>query len=101
MPCAPTKAAWVLALEIPSGLGSEVCVQADATAAMGDVLTIAAALLAQGKSPLQSAKLAAWLCGHAAELALRDGPASQESLTASDIITHLGPAFTNLRAGAI
>ena len=73
-----------------------------ATGGMGDVLTgVAAALLAQGKSPLQSAKLAAWLCGHAAELAIRDGQASQESLTASDIITHLGPAFTNLRAGAL
>jgi NAD(P)H-hydrate epimerase len=73
-----------------------------ATGGMGDVLTgVAAALLAQGKSPLQSAKLAAWLCGHAAELALRDGPASQESLTASDIPTHLGPAFIHLRAGAL
>jgi NAD(P)H-hydrate epimerase len=73
-----------------------------ATGGMGDVLTgVAAALLAQGKTPLQSAKLAAWLCGHAAELALRDGPASQESLTASDIPTHLGPAFTHLRAGAL
>jgi NAD(P)H-hydrate epimerase len=73
-----------------------------ATGGMGDVLTgVAAALLAQEKSPLPSAKLAAWLCGHAAELALRDGSASQESLTASDILTHLGPAFTNLRAGAL
>jgi NAD(P)H-hydrate repair Nnr-like enzyme with NAD(P)H-hydrate dehydratase domain len=40
---------------------------------MGDVLTVAAALLAQGKSPLQSAKLAAWLCGHAAFISLRSG----------------------------
>jgi len=73
-----------------------------ATGGMGDVVTgDAAALLAQGKSPFQSAKLAAWLCGHAAELALRDGNASQESLTASDIPTHLGPAFTHLRARAL
>jgi NAD(P)H-hydrate epimerase len=73
-----------------------------ATGGMGDVLTgVATSLLAQGKSPLQSAKLAAWLCGHAAELALRAGSASQESLTASDIPTHLGPAFTHLRAGAL
>ena len=73
-----------------------------ATGGMGDVLTgVAAALLAQGKTPFQSAKLAAWLCGHAAELALCDGPASQESLTASDITTHLGPAFTDLRVGAL
>jgi NAD(P)H-hydrate epimerase len=73
-----------------------------ATGGMGDVLTgVAAALIAQGKSPLQSAKLAAWLCGHSAELALRDTPTSQESLTASDILTHLGPAFLSLRAGAL
>ena len=73
-----------------------------ATGGMGDVLTgIAAALLAQGKSPLESAKLAAWLCGHAAELALRDSHASQESLTASDVLTHLGPAFIDLRAGIL
>jgi len=73
-----------------------------ATGGMGDVLTgVAAALLAQGKTPLQSAKLAAWLCGHAAELALRDSKTSQESLTASDIPTHLGPAFNALRAGVL
>jgi NAD(P)H-hydrate epimerase len=73
-----------------------------ATGGMGDVLTgVATALLAQGNSPLHSAKLAAWLCGHAAELALRDGSASQESLTASDITTHLGHAFLSLRAGAL
>jgi NAD(P)H-hydrate epimerase len=73
-----------------------------ATGGMGDVLTgVAAAILAQGTPPLQSAKLAAWLCGHAAELALRDSPASQESLTPSDILTHLGSAFTHLRAGSL
>lgn len=73
-----------------------------ATGGMGDVLTgVSAALLAQGKTPLQSGKLAAWLCGHAAELALRDGHASQESLTASDVLAHLGPAFNALRAGAL
>ena len=73
-----------------------------ATGGMGDVLTgVAAALLAQGKSPLQSAKLAAWICGHAAELALRDGSVSQESLIASDIATYLGPAFNDLRGGAL
>jgi NAD(P)H-hydrate epimerase len=73
-----------------------------ATGGMGDVLTgVAAAILAQGHPPLQSAKLAAWLCGHSAELALRAGPASQESLTPSDILIHLGSAFTHLRAGAL
>ncbi|MEI8292584.1 MAG: NAD(P)H-hydrate dehydratase [bacterium] len=71
-----------------------------ASGGMGDTLSgVAAALIAQGKTPLQSAKLSAWLCGHAAELALRDTPASQESLTASDVISYLGPAFNGLRSG--
>jgi NAD(P)H-hydrate epimerase len=73
-----------------------------ASGGMGDVLTgVSAALLAQGKTPLQSAKLAAWICGRAAELSLRDNLVSQESLTASDILTHLGPAFFDLRAGVL
>ena len=70
------------------------------TGGMGDVLAgVCAALLAQGKSPIDAACLGAWICGHSAEIALRDGSASQESLSASGIIHHLGPAFQNLRAG--
>jgi hydroxyethylthiazole kinase-like uncharacterized protein yjeF len=70
------------------------------TGGMGDVLTgVCAALLAQKKSPVEAACLGAWTCGHAAELALRDGRASQESLSASDIIQNLGPAFQDLRSG--
>jgi NAD(P)H-hydrate epimerase len=73
-----------------------------ASGGMGDALTgVAAALLAQGKTPLQSATIAAWICGRAAEIALRDSSTSQESLTASDVITHLGPAFTDLRDGVL
>jgi NAD(P)H-hydrate epimerase len=65
---------------------------------MGDVLTgVCAALLAQGKSPLEAAKLGAWVCGRSAEIALRDGAASQESLRASDVIDRLGSAFDDLR----
>jgi len=65
---------------------------------MGDVLTgVCAALLAQGKSPLEAAKLGAWVCGRSAEIALRDGNASQESLRASDVIDRLGAAFDDLR----
>jgi NAD(P)H-hydrate epimerase len=67
---------------------------------MGDVLTgVCAALLAQGKSPLEAAKLGAWVCGRSAEVALRDGGASQESLVASDVIDFLGAAFEDLRRG--
>ncbi len=38
------------------------------------------------------------LAGVAAELSLRDSPATQESLTASDILTNLGLAFLSLPA---
>ncbi len=69
---------------------------------MGDVLTgVCAALAAQGKTPLQAGKLGAWLCGRSAEIALRDGRASQESLRASDVIDHLGAAFEDLRRGVL
>lgn len=72
-----------------------------ASGGMGDVLTgVCAALIAQGKSPIDSAKIGAWVCGFAAESALREGQ-SQESLTASDVITHLGQAFEALRSGAL
>jgi len=65
---------------------------------MGDVLTgVCAALVAQGKTPLEAGKLGAWLCGRSAEVALRDGRASQESLRASDVVAHLGAAFNDLR----
>ena len=65
---------------------------------MGDVLTgVCAALVAQGKTPLQAGKLGAWLCGRSAEIALRDGFTSQESLRASDVVDHLGAAFDDLR----
>ena len=71
-----------------------------ATGGMGDVLTgVAAALLAQGKSSLDAAKLAAWVCGRSAELALRDGGASQESLRAWNVVEFLGAGFRDLRDG--
>ena len=69
---------------------------------MGDVLTgVCAALIAQGKTSLEAAKLGAWLCGRSAEIALRDGRFSQESLTASAVIDFLGPAFCDLRNGVL
>ena len=69
---------------------------------MGDVLTgVSVALIAQGKSPLDAAKLAAWICGRSAEISLRDGRISPESLSASDVIDFLGAAFTDLRHGVL
>jgi NAD(P)H-hydrate epimerase len=70
-----------------------------ATGGMGDVLTgVSAALLAQGQTPLNAARLAAWTCGHAAELAVIEGQSSQESLTPTALLQHLGQSFQNLRA---
>ncbi len=69
------------------------------TGGMGDVLTgVCTALIAQGRSPFDAARLGAWLCGRAAELAIYNGAQSEESLAATDLIKHLGAAFKDLRA---
>lgn len=66
-----------------------------ATAGSGDVLTgILAALLAQGYSSIEAAILAVFLHGLAGDLAVKEQ--SMEALIASDIIQHLGPAFSSL-----
>src|SRR4029077_3264001 len=52
-----------------------------ATGGMGDILTgVCAGLLGQGLSPYDAARLAAWLCGRAAEIAIFGGSQSQQSL---------------------
>jgi ADP-dependent NAD(P)H-hydrate dehydratase / NAD(P)H-hydrate epimerase len=69
-----------------------------ASGGMGDVLTgMSAAFLAQGASPHDAACLGSWLLGRAAEIALRRGAASPESLRASVVLNHLGAAFEALR----
>lgn len=71
-----------------------------AAGGMGDVLTgVAAALIAQGLGLYDAARVGAWLCGHAAELALATGGAADEALTAGDVIDFLGPALAALREG--
>lgn len=71
-----------------------------ASGGMGDVLTgVCAALAAQGKPLADAARIGAWVCGRAAEIAIRDRRVSQESLSASDVLAALGEAFTDLRAG--
>ena len=71
-----------------------------ATGGMGDVLTgVCAALAAQGHKLYDAARLGAWLCGRAAELAVAGGAESEESLSATHVIARLGEAFENLRAG--
>ncbi len=67
-----------------------------ATGGSGDVLTgVSAALLGRGLSPYDAARLGAWLCGRASELAVRT--ASEESMLPSDTIAHLGIAYRDLR----
>ena len=71
-----------------------------ATGGMGDVLTgVCAALLGAKLLPNDAARLGAWLCGRAAELAIFNGRASEESLLPRDVLDHLGGAFRDLRSG--
>lgn len=68
-----------------------------ATGGMGDVLTgVCAALAGQSLALYDAARVGAWLCGRAAELALSAGSESQESLTPTSMLAHLGLAFRSL-----
>ncbi|MEO5753656.1 MAG: ADP/ATP-dependent (S)-NAD(P)H-hydrate dehydratase, partial [Chthoniobacterales bacterium] len=68
-----------------------------ATGGMGDVLTgVCGALLGAALTPYDAARLGAWLCGRAAELAIFNGNASEESLLPTDVLDHLGAAFQEL-----
>ncbi|HSU86226.1 MAG TPA: NAD(P)H-hydrate dehydratase [Chthoniobacterales bacterium] len=72
-----------------------------ATGGMGDVLTgVCGALLGAKLAPYDAARLGAWLCGRAAELAIFNGEASEESLLPRDVIERLGLAFTDLRTSS-
>ena len=69
------------------------------TGGMGDALTgVCAALMAQKLSTFDAARVAAWLCGRAADLALFRGRVSEQSLLPRDVIEHLGAAFHDLHA---
>jgi NAD(P)H-hydrate epimerase len=71
-----------------------------ATGGMGDILTGAcAAFLSQGLRAYDAARLGAWLCGRAAELALFQGRQSEQSLAATDLPPQFGPAFRDLQDG--
>ena len=72
-----------------------------ASGGMGDVLSgVLVSFLARGILLRDAAVLAAWLCGRAAEMAIYNGTASEESLVASDVIDHLGSAMKSLRQGS-
>jgi hydroxyethylthiazole kinase-like uncharacterized protein yjeF len=69
-----------------------------ASGGMGDVLTgVCAGLAGQGLSLYDAARLGAWVCGRAAEIAIFRRGASEESLLASDVLDHLGQAFDDIR----
>jgi NAD(P)H-hydrate epimerase len=68
-----------------------------ATGGMGDVLTgVCAGLLGQGLSPYDAARVGAWLCGRAAEIAIFDSNQSEQSLLPRDVLDRLGDAFKEL-----
>jgi NAD(P)H-hydrate epimerase len=68
-----------------------------ATGGMGDVLTgVCAGLLGQGFSLYDTARVGAWLCGRAAEIAIFNGKQSEQSLLPRDVLNHLGDAFKEL-----
>jgi NAD(P)H-hydrate epimerase len=72
-----------------------------ATGGMGDVLTgVCGALFGAKLTPRDAARVGAWVCGRAAELALFSGRESEESLLPSDLLRHLGLAFRELHSAS-
>src|SRR5262249_22400968 len=70
-----------------------------ATGGMGDILTgVCAGLVGQGLALYDAARLGAWLCGRAAQIAIFGGDQSEESLLPRDVLDHLGAAFNELNA---
>jgi ADP-dependent NAD(P)H-hydrate dehydratase / NAD(P)H-hydrate epimerase len=68
-----------------------------ATGGMGDILTgVCTALIAQKLPPFDAARVGAWVCGRAAEIAIFNGGESEQSLLPRDILTNLGRAFAEL-----
>lgn len=68
-----------------------------ATGGMGDVLTgVCAALVGQGLSLYDAARVGAWACGRAAEIAIFERGESEQSLLPRDVMENLGAAFTEL-----
>jgi NAD(P)H-hydrate epimerase len=68
-----------------------------ATGGMGDILTgVCVALIAQKLSLFDAARLSAWACGRAAEIAIFNGDESEQSLLPRDVLTNLGHALAEL-----
>ena len=68
-----------------------------ATGGMGDVLTgVCAALIGQGLSLYDAARVGAWACGRSAEIAICEARESEQSLLPRDVLTNLGRTFKEL-----
>jgi NAD(P)H-hydrate epimerase len=68
-----------------------------ATGGMGDVLTgVCAALVGQGLSLYDAARVGAWTCGRSAEIAIFQNGESEQSLLPRGVLENLGHAFTEL-----
>jgi hydroxyethylthiazole kinase-like uncharacterized protein yjeF len=68
-----------------------------ATGGMGDVLTgVCAGLVGQALSLYDAARLGAWACGRAAEIAIFEKGESEQSLLPRDVLANLGGAFEEL-----
>jgi NAD(P)H-hydrate epimerase len=68
-----------------------------ATGGMGDILTgVCAGLMGQGLSLYDAARIGAWVCGRAAEIAIFNNGQSEQSLLPRDVLEHLGDAFKEL-----
>jgi hydroxyethylthiazole kinase-like uncharacterized protein yjeF len=68
-----------------------------ATGGMGDVLTgVCAGLIGQGLSLYDAARVGAWACGRAAEIAIFANGQTEQSLLPRDVLENLGRAFGEL-----
>ena len=73
-----------------------------ATGGMGDILTgVCAGLAAQGLSLYDSARIGAWICGRAAEIAIFNGHESEQSLLPRHVLKNLGVAFKGLETSSV
>ena len=68
-----------------------------ATGGMGDVLTgVCAGLMGQGVSLYDTARIGAWACGRAAEIAIVERGQTEQSLLPRDVLDNLGATFREL-----
>jgi NAD(P)H-hydrate epimerase len=65
-----------------------------ATGGMGDILTgVCAGLIGQGLSLYDAARVGAWVCGRAAEIAIFEKAQSEQTLLPRHVLENLGQAF--------